>query len=82
MIAQLQHITYNEFVPLIVGKKIMEDFGLTISQKELPDKLLYDSSMNPTILNSFASAAYRLHSLIPSHFELRDNQDRTGNKND
>lgn len=73
VIAELQHITYNEFLPLILGAKTLQHFGLKLSND-------YSNSYNPTvdatILNEFSTAAYRLHSLIHGtlNFNSPDNQ--------
>ena len=48
--AEWQHIIYTEYLPIIVGAKGMEMLG---------EYKGYNASVNPTILNSFATAAYR-----------------------
>ena len=50
--AEIQAITYNEFLPLLIGNDLEVYEG-------------YDSSVNPQVSTEFANAAYRLgHSLI------------------
>ncbi|GFO02050.1 chorion peroxidase [Plakobranchus ocellatus] len=59
--AEIQHITYSEFLPIVLGSDFMRTNGLEVSQ---PFK--YDEHLDPSISNEFATAAYRFgHSLIP-----------------
>ncbi|KAH9415049.1 hypothetical protein DERP_013519 [Dermatophagoides pteronyssinus] len=61
IIAELQHIIYNEMLPLILGPKTIEHFGLKIRDGYSDS---YDQAVDATILNEFSTAAYRLHSLV------------------
>lgn len=52
--AEMQHIHFNEFLPLLLGEKVSHYCG-------------YKSNVNPQVSNEFSTAAYRLgHSLISS----------------
>lgn len=73
--AQLQHITYREFLPIIVGNERMKKQGL----KPLGSgyrKQTYDPNdleNDPTIANHFASAAFRFaHTLLPGLMRMTD----------
>lgn len=67
-IAEIQHITYNEFLPILLGKDVMEKFGLVLEKENYWDG--YDPTVNPDVIDSFASAAYRFgHSLLPTAVE-------------
>jgi len=62
--AQMQHITYNEFLSVIIGKKASEDFGILSTPNGTNDT--YDESVNPSMANEFAAAAFRFaHTLLP-----------------
>lgn len=66
VIAENQHITYNEFLPRILSWNAMNLYGLKLlSQGYYKD---YNPSCNPSVLNEFASAAFRVgHSLLRPH---------------
>ncbi|KAL5282648.1 HPX5 family protein [Megaselia abdita] len=67
-IAIIQHITYNEFLPILLGKEIMEKFGLVLEKDGYWNG--YDSKVNPGIIDAFAGAAFRFgHSLLPTAVE-------------
>ncbi|CAH1400800.1 unnamed protein product [Nezara viridula] len=68
VIAEIQHITYNEFLPIILGKEVMEKFGILLEKDGYWDG--YDPTVNPNIIDAFASAAFRFgHSLLPTAVE-------------
>lgn len=63
LVAQTQHITYNEWLPIVIGVPKMQELGLLPLQHGFSDD--YDDSINPTILNEFGAAAFRFgHTLI------------------
>lgn len=65
VIAELQSITYNEFLPALLGYDAIDEYRG------------YDSTVNPTIANVFSTAAYRFgHSMLSSEL-LRLNNDGT-----
>jgi peroxidase len=61
--ALMQHITYNEFLPSLLGRTTMDSYGLTPQTTGYSSS--YDEKVNPSITNEFAAAAFRMgHSLI------------------
>uniref|UniRef100_A0A183C0G6 Peroxidasin n=1 Tax=Globodera pallida TaxID=36090 RepID=A0A183C0G6_GLOPA len=63
--AMLQHITYKEWLPLVLGQ---DGFNFLIG----PYKQ-YNPKMNPSVSNAFASAAFRFgHTLINPQLERLD----------
>ena len=63
--AELQAITYNEFLPALLGYDVIDAYAG------------YDHSVNPGIANVFSTAAYRFgHSMLSSEL-LRLNNDGT-----
>ncbi|KAK3852342.1 hypothetical protein Pcinc_041064 [Petrolisthes cinctipes] len=65
VVAETQHIAYNEFLPNVIGTPIMRDLELLPRLHGL-QSTDYDPSLSPSISNEFATAAYRFgHSQIP-----------------
>ncbi|MCE7002265.1 peroxidase family protein [Kibdelosporangium philippinense] len=56
VIATQQYITYNEFLPTL---------GI-----RLPGYRGYNPAVNPSLATEFATAAYRIHSMVPSDFTV------------
>ena len=69
LIAEMQSIVYNEYLPILLGPSNMK--ALNIWTKEIP-KSFYKSSINPSILNSFATASFRwnIFNLNSSNFPV------------
>ena len=62
--AEIQHITFNEFLPIIIGRHLSVRLKL-VSRKEGYD-FSYNSTLDASIANVFAAAAFRFaHTLIP-----------------
>jgi len=69
VIAENQHITYNEWLPLVLGSDYMAELDILPVTYGYNNK--YDTKVNPSILNSFAAAAFRFgHSLIQGTLEF------------
>ncbi|KAK1124271.1 hypothetical protein K0M31_006643 [Melipona bicolor] len=65
--AIVQHITYREFLPIVLGQSVMKIFDLELLKKGYYKG--YDPTVNPTIANGFSTAAYRFgHSLVQQSF--------------
>ena len=68
MAAINQHITYNEWLPIVLGVDFMEE--LDILPLSYGYSTRYDAKVNPTVINAFATAAFRFgHSLIQGMLE-------------
>ena len=62
VIAELQSITFNEFLPALLGRQAIKPYQG------------YRSNVNPSITNEFATAAYRFgHSLLDSELGRLNN---------
>jgi peroxidase len=66
LIAQMQNVVYGEYLPMILGSKSMQDNGVLLQQNSN-----YDPTKDPSILNSFATAAFRFgHSMIQGNIRM------------
>ena len=64
VIAQLQIITYREFLPIVVGEPLIEKYGLQL--KDVGYYKGYDPKVNAESRVAFQAAAFRFgHSLVP-----------------
>lgn len=65
--AMFQHITYREFLPLVLGREVCKLFNLELESTGYYTQ--YDVRTNPTVSNAFAAAAFRFgHSLIQNTY--------------
>jgi len=63
LIAMIQHITFNEFLPVILGDKMMAKYGLTLKKDGYYDG--YNPKINAGTRVSFQAAGFRFgHSMI------------------
>eukprot|EP00095_Tigriopus_kingsejongensis_P001646 snap_masked-scaffold801_size95070-processed-gene-0.1 protein:Tk01646 transcript:snap_masked-scaffold801_size95070-processed-gene-0.1-mRNA-1 annotation:"hypothetical protein DAPPUDRAFT_224067" len=63
-----QQITFNEFLPMVLGREVMEKHDLMLVKDGYLDG--YDENINPSVATGFTSAAFRFgHSLLPSKIE-------------
>jgi len=68
VIGELQHITYTEWLPIILGKSYMDQWNMVPGQSGFTNR--YSKDVNPGITNVFATAAFRFgHSLIAGTIE-------------
>ncbi len=65
--AEIQHITYDEFLPALLGENALSDYQG------------YDSSINPQIATEFATAAFRVgHTMLSSDiYRMQENGDES-----
>ncbi|GAB6023039.1 hypothetical protein CHUAL_007131 [Chamberlinius hualienensis] len=69
VIAIYQNIIYNEFLPVLLGWQKMHEYGLVLSRSGFSDP--YDSFTNPSVINEFATAAFRFgHSMVQATIQL------------
>ncbi|GFY80105.1 chorion peroxidase [Trichonephila inaurata madagascariensis] len=74
-IAQIQCITYKEYLPVLLGSELMQKYGLTVLDGPAGTK--YDANIRLSTWNVFAAAIFRIHSMVASdvgvpHLKFRD----------
>ncbi|XP_064614042.1 peroxidasin-like [Liolophura sinensis] len=73
VVAMIQHITYSEYLPAVLGPELMGKYELGV----LPNGRYreYDPRVNPGLANAFATAAMRFgHSMLRTTFSMIDRQ--------
>lgn len=72
VVAELQHVTYNEFLPTVLDDLHMNAFNLRSSPFGHADA--YNPNIDPRTINAFGVAAYRMgHSLVRNSVGLLGN---------
>lgn len=75
-----QHITYNEFLPIILGREYMERVGIH-SLRNSGFTYKYNAGVNAAITNEFGAAAYRFgHTLVPDNVVMMHGTGRNAKK--
>lgn len=65
--AEIQHITYNEWLPKVIGTESMQRFSLGIRENGYSDD--YNPDVNACITSEFSTAAQRFgHSTVDGKF--------------
>ena len=59
--AELQQITYQEYLPVVLGEKALGNLAAIDSE--------YDQNVDPSILNEFATIAFRWNCCWSEHLE-------------
>lgn len=69
-IALYQNIIYKEYLPILLGPKVMKEFHLNPFESDYFKD--YTDKIYPNTLNEFQTTAFRLHHLIHNSIELRN----------
>ena len=84
VIAEYQHIIYNEWLPIILGNSYMQNNGINTRSSGYSNAYFGEGTtieqFDPRVTNEFATAAFRFgHSLIPPNFK-RFSETRFGSR--
>lgn len=72
VIAQIQHISYNEYLPVLLGQETMNQFKLNPG-KGFEKLNIYDENMDPRVTNEYAASAGRFgHSMVRTEYSRLD----------
>ncbi|XP_045583394.2 salivary peroxidase/catechol oxidase isoform X2 [Procambarus clarkii] len=67
--AQIQHIIFNEWLPIVLGKDFMKGFGLSVLRSGQSSD--YNPRINPNMNSEFSTAAFRFgHTLVQGTLRL------------
>lgn len=73
VVAEIQHITYNEWLPLVIGQEAMQRFSLRSSPHGYSSD--YNDEINPSMTNEFTGAAFRFgHSTVQGRLFVEFNR--------
>lgn len=76
VIAQVQHITYSEYIPILLGENVARQLNLMPLQGAQQTNN-YDATLDSRVANEFAAAAGRFgHSMVRSIYSRADNKYR------
>lgn len=68
VVAQIQHITYRHWVPMVLGEKYSSSRGIAIQSKGF--STAYDKEIDPRVSNSFATVGLRfVNSMLQSQLK-------------
>lgn len=72
--AELQHISYNELLPALLGEEVIDEYGLRLETEAFYTK--YDIDTNPGVENSIASSVLPgvIYSMMPTRLERYSSQ--------
>ena len=77
VIAIVQHITYSEFLPRVLGRQSMKKFSLELEKNKYFKE--YNPTCSASLFNEFSSAAYRFgHSMIKPQLTLMSENEMMG----
>ena len=66
LIAEWQHIIYQEWLPILLGPSYMKSFDLVPTTDSYNNN--YDARMDPRINNEFSTAAFRSERFFENNF--------------
>ena len=70
VIGEIQHITYNEYLPLLLPTNLLTSLSmLPLHQTNSQNTLSYNPLLSAQVSNAFSTAALRFgHTMVPNNF--------------